>query len=222
MRSPQPLLLLLLFSMLVSTALLAQQPTKAKTKTNSNTTKTKTESGKIKIEPGKTKVKGDTTGMTTQNPAMQGSGGGSGDMTLPYTAAYSSQFTIGNPNHARIVLQLWKAWDNGTIDQNTSLLADTMTMETADGMIMRGLDSFLIGAKQYRAMYPSIASTVEAYMPLRSNDRNESWVAIWGSEKATGTDGKVTTNRLQEIWRINRDGKVDYIRQYMAKPVPMQ
>lgn len=232
MRAPQQVLLLA-FCLLISTALVAQQPTKPKTKTDTTRakTKTKTDAGKVKTEPGKTKVKGDTTGMATQNPTMknpvvqdttmQGSGGGMGDV-MPYTATYSSQFTIGNPDHARMVLQAWKDWDEGNLDRNAAMFSDNVVMEMPDGMVVRGKDSLMVAMKQHRGTYTNMTSTVDLWMPLRSSDRNEDWVAIWGTGRSTSANGTVTTNRLQELWRINRDGKIDLIRQYTARPAVTQ
>jgi hypothetical protein len=31
-------------------------------------------------------------------------------------------------------------------------------------------------------------------------------------------NGNKTTALLHEIWRINKDGKIDFMRQYMSKP----
>jgi hypothetical protein len=57
-------------------------------------------------------------------------------------------------------------------------------------------------------------------MPLKSVDRNEDWVAIWGTETDTYTDGKTDKKDIHEIWRINKDGKVDFIKQYSSVASP--
>jgi hypothetical protein len=149
---------------------------------------------------------------------MQGGGGGTGAAgALPYTAGYSSQFAIGNPEHSRMVLNIWKDYDNNTLDQSAAMFADTVRFEIADGQIVRGRDSVINVMKQVRGRYTSVNSTIDAYLPVRSTDRNEDWVLIWGRENNTGANG-TTTNIIHEIWRINRDGKIDYVSQYAAKP----
>lgn len=161
-----------------------------------------------------TKPKKDTT--STDTTTMQGGGGGTG-AAMPYTAGYSSQFAIGNPEHARMVLTLWKDWDENMLDRNMAMMADTITMETADGQVIRGRDSVMNAFKQVRGQFTTVKSTVDAYMPVRSTDRNEDWVLIWGREEDTNASG-TTTKIIHEIWRINRDGKIDYMSQYIAKP----
>jgi hypothetical protein len=74
------------------------------------------------------------------------------------------------------------------------------------------------GAKKYRGGMTSAKSIIHAWVPLKSTDTNENWVAIWGSETDTWPDGKVETSEIHEIWRINKDGKIDMMRQFTAKP----
>jgi hypothetical protein len=35
---------------------------------------------------------------------------------LPYTAAYSSNFVIGNPSHSQMILNMWKDWDDNALE----------------------------------------------------------------------------------------------------------
>jgi hypothetical protein len=207
MRSPLRILLLTL-ALLISLAIAAQQ-TKTKTKTESGKTKTKTATGKAET---------DAKQVTVDTMTMPVTGGGGGlSETAPYTAVYSSQFTIGNAEHSRMILDLWKDWDDNAIDRHSAWLADSIVMETSNGTTVRGKQNFISSGRQYRSQYSTVKSTLEAMMPLYSTDKNENWVAIWGLEHNTMADGRTTTNRLHEIWRINKEGKMDYVRQFTAK-----
>jgi hypothetical protein len=139
----------------------------------------------------------------------------------PYTANYSSDFSIGNPANSRKILELWKDFDNNTLEAH-DYFADTAVMFFPDGTMAKGKDSIMAGAKQFRSSMSNVTSTLDAWVPLKSNDRNESWVALWGTETATSPDGKVDKRDIQEIWRINKDGKVDFMKQFSAKPQMMQ
>ena len=196
MRTTPHTLFMVLF-LLVGLSLLAQEPTK----------------------PHKDTTRTDTTMMQTDTTAMQGGGGGTG-AAMPYTAGYSSQFTMGNPEHARMVLNFWKDFDNNTLDNSAAILADTVMLQTHDGRVIRGKDSVMMLVKQLRGQHTTVKSTVDAYMPIRSTDRNEDWVLIWGVENDTNASG-TTATAIHEIWRINRDGKFDYVSQYIAK-TPVQ
>lgn len=140
-----------------------------------------------------------------------------GDQAAPYTATYSSKFQIGDPKYAQIVLRLWKDWDDNALDRSTSMFADTVTMYHPDGTMLKGKDENLAEAKKVRSQFASVKSTIHAFVSLKSTDQNENWVAIWGTEEDTGKDGTITSTELHEIWRFNKDGKIDVMRQFMSK-----
>ncbi len=108
----------------------------------------------------------------------------------PYTAEYSSNFVPGNPAHAKLILEMWKAWDDNALDRHANMIADTVVAFFPTGDVVSGKDSFMASAKQFRGMFSSVKSNVAAWMPLLSVDRNENWVAIWGREEDTDKDGK--------------------------------
>ena len=143
----------------------------------------------------------------------------SGD--LPYTPVYSSDFSISNPAYSKMILELWKDWDDNAFDRH-DYMADTVVLFLSDGQVVKGKDSAMAGAKAFRGSMKSAVSTIQAVVPLKSNDRGEDWVAVWGTETDTFNDGKTQTRDLHEIWRINKDGKVDFMKQFAATPSEMQ
>ena len=138
------------------------------------------------------------------------------DITYPYTANYSSDFKMGKPAQAKMILEMWKDWDDNAFDRH-NYMADTISMFLPDGTVIRGKDSCMAGAKRYRGSMSSAVSSVDAWMPLRSVNRNEDWVAVWGSETDTFPDGKTEKRDLHEIWRFNKDGKIDFMKQFASK-----
>lgn len=139
-------------------------------------------------------------------------------MSYPYTANYSSDFKMGNPADAKMILELWKDWDDNAFDRH-DYFSDTVVMFLSDGSVIKGKDSCLAGAKRFRGSMSSAVSSLNAWIPLKSIDRNENWVALWGTETDTFPDGKTSKRDLQEIWRINKDGKIDFMKQFAAVPV---
>jgi hypothetical protein len=173
----------------------------------------------------KTKAKKDAKEVKVKQKAdkvMTGEGGGGvalQQINYPYTAEYSSNFVAGNPTHGKMILDLWKAFDDNTLDMVDNLIADTIVMQASSGEMVQGKERFMQGIKEYRNMFSTVKSTIEVWIPLRSVDRDESWVTIWGREEDTDKEGKVTTHMIHEIWKINKDGKIDFTRHYRAKPV---
>ncbi|MBL7741096.1 MAG: hypothetical protein JNK14_17875 [Chitinophagaceae bacterium] len=138
---------------------------------------------------------------------------------LPYTATYSSKFEMGDPKHVETIMKLWKSWDDGDISKDSSLFADTIYIYSRDGSKAEGpKDSVNAGAQAYRNMFSSVKSTIHAIFPVKSTDKNESWVCVWGTEVSTDKQGKTDSVGLQEAWRFNKNGKVDLMYQH-AKPL---
>ncbi|SRR5258706_4790711 len=141
--------------------------------------------------------------------------------TLPYTATYSSKFEMGDNKNAEMILAAWKSWDDGDLQTSRKLFADTMHFYLRDGSEMHGrTDSTLKGAQDFRNTFSAVKSTVHAYFPIKSTDKNENWVCIWGTEVSTDKKGKVDSIGLQETWRFDKNGKVDLLYQFGRSLVP--
>jgi hypothetical protein len=167
---------------------------------------------KVKVKDDKTKMKDNGAKVKLKN--ME-------NMSYPYTADYSSNFVIGNPANSKVILELWKDWDDNAFDRH-NYFADTVVMYLSDGTVIKGKDSTLAGAKRFRGSMSTATSNVHAWIPLKSVDKNEDWVAVWGTETDTYADGKTAIRDLHEIWRFNKDGKVDLMRQFSSTTAPQK
>jgi hypothetical protein len=137
------------------------------------------------------------------------------EVTLPYTAAYSSSFTMGNPEHSAIILKgSWKDWEMNTLDDMKSWAADTLTVYHSDNTMVKGIDSLAARWKRGRAKYSAVETTIDAVMPVYSTDKKENWVLVWATEVDTKLDGKKDTAYVMETWRMNKDNKADLLYQF--------
>lgn len=188
---------------------------------------------KKKVKDDKVKMKKDEAKMPTsqainvanvdtsnQMPDMSNmsvsSNAGKGEM-LPYTATYSSQFEMADAAISKMILELWKDWDDNNFSRHADYFADTVTMIFTNGQVVKGKENLLNSATQHRGSLASAKSVVDAWLSTRSVDKDEKWVAIWGSETDTNKDGKESTMRIHEIWKFNKDGKVDFMQQYTGQ-----
>jgi len=65
-----------------------------------------------------------------------------------YKATYSSAFTMGDPANAKIVLDIWKAYETNKLGDTKSLWADSVTMEFSDGFFLHtSRDSLIAGGE---------------------------------------------------------------------------
>ena len=135
--------------------------------------------------------------------------------TYLYTATYSSKFEIGESKHSQTILKMWKAWDNGDLNSVKDMFADSVVMRLGNGFEDRGTrDSILAHAMLYRNTLDSVTSKVIAFVPLKSTDKDENWVGVWGTGVSKYKSGKVDSVHLHEIWRLDKNGKVNFMEQY--------
>jgi hypothetical protein len=153
---------------------------------------------------------------TAAMPAKQES------VSYPYTASYSSDFEIGDAKNAQTLLELYKSWDNNTIENSKNAFAETDTMIFSNGsMFAGGRDSLIAMAKKARGMMATVVDSVHAWIPLKSKDRDEEWVVIWTREISTDAKGKKMSRELQETWRFDKNGKINLVYQYEQAPPKM-
>ena len=162
----------------------------------------------------------DTTATTAATKMMP-------DINSPYRVSYSSKFEMGDPKNAETVLNLWKDWDNNNLANGKNSFADTVEFNFSDGSKLRASrDSALAVAQKIRDSQASITSTIDAVMSVKSlmnnlsprpEDQNENWAVLWGEERVTDKKGRKDSSAIQEIWRLNKDGKVDLVYQYRKK-----
>jgi hypothetical protein len=133
---------------------------------------------------------------------------------LPFKPNYSSKIQIGNPEHVKVVLNFWKDWDNNTMDKSNQNFDDSVMVLLSSGRFIQGKSNLISTRSATRDAIQSVKSTVDVWVPLHITDKNEWLVALWGSQNVIRKDGSKVTQLINEIWRINKDGKVDMIRQY--------
>ena len=137
---------------------------------------------------------------------------------LPFTPNYSSKIQIGNPEHVRIVLNFWKDWDNNTMENSNEKFDDSIMVLLSSGRFIQGKSNLVSARSAAREEILTVKSTVDVWVPLHITDKNEWLVALWGSQNITRKDGSKATQLINEIWRINKAGKVNMIRQYTGMP----
>jgi hypothetical protein len=134
------------------------------------------------------------------------------------TPEYSASFVMDSAQNTETVLALWKEFKDGDLSKSSGHFADTVSFFLADGSSMTGHKDSLIKEMQgYRNSFKSVDSKVEAIFAVKSTDKDEHFVAVWGVEFATDSKGKTDTVSLQETWGFNKEGKVNLMFQATRK-----
>ncbi len=140
-------------------------------------------------------------------------------LAYAYKATYSSDVTVpSKPELAKMVLTIWKMFENKQIDSLKKYYADTVTYNNSDGLHFYGSsDELLDYARKDVEGLDSLRFDISMWQSLHLNDKNEDWVYIWAAERRYEKNGKADTSLIHEQWKVE-NGKVSYFNQYVAKP----
>jgi len=137
-----------------------------------------------------------------------------------FTPNYSASFVMDDATNTETVLALWEEWKNGDLSTSRGHFADSVAFYLPDGSSMSGpTDEIIKNMQEYRSSFKGMEVSVDAVFAVKSTDKNENWVTIWGSEIQTDQNNKVDSVSLQETWRFNKAGKVDLMFQAARKGV---
>lgn len=138
---------------------------------------------------------------------------------LPYEVQYKD-LTPGDPNHAKTVLEFFKAWDENRLVYGKSMLNDTVAADFADGTKFSGTaDSLISMGNQYRANFTTVKTVVDACMSVRSKAKNEDWVLVWDKTYTTDLKGTVDSMGQHSFWMM-KNGKIAYWGELQARLAP--
>jgi len=142
-------------------------------------------------------------------------------IAYPYKAAYSSDFSMGDANHAKMVLDLYKMWEDGKVDDMKSLLADSVSIDFPDGFKFNDnkADSMISFAKQFRSTLSSVKVVFDGWMPIHSNDAKQDFVLVWSRDYNTDMSGKVDSSRTHAYFLI-KNNKIRSWSEFQQKLTP--
>jgi hypothetical protein len=133
-------------------------------------------------------------------------------VSFPYTAGYSSKFSMGSDSNSLAVLESYKAWETGDMEALKNTVADSVSFNFSDGSKFMGTrDSMMYYASKVRDSLSKVEIRVDAWLPLHSEDKNADWVCVWYSETDTHKNGKVDSAYYQEDNMLNKDRKIVFV-----------
>ena len=156
-----------------------------------------------------------TSAASTDTNAVSKTDTGKKEVSYPYAMGYSSKFEFADPEKGKMVLDMWKDFDNNTLDNSKDKFADTVSLQFPGMKIRSTRDSAFSVTKSYRSLYNTVTSSVDVVMSVRSTDKKGDWVLVWGREMRTNKKNVTDTTEVHEVWGLNKEGKVEAIEQFV-------
>ena len=142
-------------------------------------------------------------------------------VTLPYTAAYSSNFSDAvSDNDLLTVLNSYKYWEAGDMAGAKSTLADSVNFYAWNGFEYHGKNDGLIKLwSKSRDSLNSVKIIFDAWRKMHAVDKNEDWVSLWYTEVDKYKTGKVDSSYFQDDNKVINGKIAEYSqhKQYLKK-----
>jgi len=163
-------------------------------------------------------------GTSTDGTAAKTDSAGKKDsLPMAYKASYSSSFAISdNAKNEQLVLQSYKDWEDNTLKNAATYLADTVAMDFANGKRMKApRDGIVKEWQNFRDSLSRVKLNIVAVTNLHSTDKNADWVGVWYVEIDTYKTGKVDSAFYQDDNMMVK-GKMAYISSKRRPLLPMK
>ena len=137
------------------------------------------------------------------------------NMPNPFTATYSNEWEPGNVSYKRMVMDFLKDLETNTFNRD-DLLANYIELH------LPGTNDFLEKSvaipklKSFRSGLNKLKIKLQSVIPLKSSDSNEDWVFVYGNMINTLENGTLQTVDFLQQFRINKEGKINFIKQYIV------
>jgi hypothetical protein len=136
-------------------------------------------------------------------------------VTLPYTAAFSSNWSTDiSDEDLKTVLLTTKYWQDGNIKALVNLYDDTLTFDSWEGknytLTREDVETLW---KPLRDSISKVEIRMEAWQKMYSIDKKEAIIATWYAETDTYKNGKVESFIYHEFNRIE-NGKIVSLSQF--------
>lgn len=156
-----------------------------------------------------------TETAAAEAPATEATAAAQPEVPLPYVPTYGRYAETGKQEYAAMILQgSWKDWDDNKLDNMKNWMADTILVFHSDMTTSRGVDNIMAKWKKDRSNYSVVLDTINVVLPVYNKQYDQHWVLVWATSITTDLKGKTDTSAIMEAWRINKDGKADYLSQY--------
>jgi ketosteroid isomerase-like protein len=129
-----------------------------------------------------------------------------------------ANWTMGDPNHTKTVLDVYKAWEQKDSAVFAASFADSAAMDMPDArrlIFTRG--NAYKRLYKARSQYNSITNKIVSAYALHNEENNADWVMVMVYNKWTYTNGVKDSALYWDNWRL-KDGRIVYLNSLEQAP----
>jgi len=125
-----------------------------------------------------------------------------------YTSTYSAQWTKGDSSNTEVVMKFMKSWENNSID--TSLLSNFVYFKNNWEKKESIMDNLRIELNNFAKWKFSVSSII----PVKSIDRNENWVIVYGTLNKRDFKDNMTAINFTQWYKVNKENRIEFFKEF--------
>jgi len=160
-----------------------------------------TEADKKQMDSIENKVRNETKNLIAQN------------MPNIYTALHSNEWQNGSLAYKNSVMKFLKDFETNNFKQE-DLLAEFIWLQLNEANDFFEKRKAIEKLKEFRTGLSNLKIKLQSIIPVKSVDSDEDWVFVSGSMTTTQENGRPKSIHFFNQFRINKEGKINLIKQY--------
>lgn len=141
----------------------------------------------------------------------------SSKMPYPFTRTYSTDWSIASDSVLRTVMVFLKGFETNHFD-SADVLANYIELSLPDAVGFYEKAKAIIKLQELRNGFNKPKIRLQSAIPLISDDRNEQWVIVNGRVTFVITDGTLNSIDFCQQFRVSKEGKINYIKEFNFLP----
>ena len=126
-----------------------------------------------------------------------------------YTPSYSNKWAIDDSTKSNVIMKFLDRWEHNNIDSSffSNWVYYKYTWEKNASMLSK--------LKQERDKFAQWKIVVSSIAPLKSTDRNENWVAVYGSVNKKDFKGNASVTNFTQWYKVDKDLKISFLKEFI-------
>lgn len=125
-----------------------------------------------------------------------------------YTASYSNKWSIGDSTKSNVIMKFFSRWEHNNID--TSFFSNWVYYKYN----WEKKDSILSKLKTERAKFAKWKIIISSIISVKSKDRNEDWVTVYGTVNKKDFKGSASVTNFTQWYKIDKDLKISFFKEF--------
>jgi hypothetical protein len=125
-----------------------------------------------------------------------------------YTSTYSAKWTEGDSTNTEVIMKFMKSWENNSID--TSLFSNWVDFNNNWEKKQIIMDKLRTERNNFAKWKISVSSII----PVKSIDREENWVIVYGSVNTRDFKDKISEIHFTQWYKVNKESRISFFKEF--------